>query len=217
MKKLIFIIILTIYSISINAQLDINYGIKTGLNYNVNGNLSIYNGWDYGFYENVSSKRDIGFHVGMYAQLNFTKLYVRPELLFTKTKSTYDLLLLPASEFKLSMYEIPVLVGFRIIKPISLYIGPTFQFITDYDYQYKIDNKFPYNLQLNLENDFVLGLNVGVELQLQKFGFDLRYSRGLSENLAVDFHRYHADGYGYSFDTKSDQIIFSFSYQINKI
>ena len=218
MKKLIFITILTIYSISINAQLDINYGIKTGLNYNVNGNLSIYNGWDYGFYENVSSERDFGFHVGMYAQLNFTKLYVRPELLFTKTKSTYNFFALPDSEFKLSMYEIPVLVGFRIIKPISLYIGPTFQFITDYDYQYEKNSiGGPYSLELNLENDFVLGLNVGIALQLKNFGFDFRYSRGLSENLAVDFHRYHADGYGYSFDTKSDQIIFSFSYQINKI
>ncbi len=218
MKKLIVITILTIYSISINAQLDINYGLKTGFNYNVNGNLSITNGWDLGFYEKVSSEGDFGFHAGMYAQLNFTKLYVRPELLFTKTKSTHNFFTLPDSEFKLSMFEIPVLVGFRIIKLISLYIGPTFQFITDYDYQYEINsNGDSYKLDLNLENDFVLGLNVGIALQLQKFGFDLRYSRGLSENLAMDFSRIPADGYGYSFDTKSDQFIFSFSYQINKI
>ncbi len=222
MKKLIFITILTIYSISINAQLDINYGIKTGLNYNSYGSFSIY------FYEPsinpsriAQSERDFGFHVGMYAQLNITKLYIRPELLFSKNKSTYNYLVLGdvshTTEFKLSMYEIPVLVGFRVIKPISLYIGPTFQFIIDYDYQKKIDNQNPYNLDLNLENDFVLGLNVGVSLQLQKFGFDLRYSWGLSENLAVDFSRIPADGWGYSIDTKSNQIIFSFSYQINKI
>ena len=206
MKKLLFIAILTIYSISINAQLDINYGLKTGLNYNVNGNLSISGGFA-GLYEKVSSERDFGFHAGMYAQLNFTKLYVRPELLFTKTKSTYNHLLSPASEFKLSMFEIPVLVGFRIIKPISLYIGPTFQYI--------IDNEFSTNFDLNIENDFILGLNVGIAMQLQKFGFDLRYSPGLSENLAVDTHYLHVDGFAYSINTKSDQIIFSFSYQIN--
>ena len=206
MKKLIFITILAFYSISINAQLDINYGLKTGLNYNVNGNLSISGGLA-GFYEKVSSERDFGFHIGTYAQLNFTKLYVRPELVFTKTKSTYNHILSPASEFKLSMLEIPVLVGFRIMKPINLYIGPTFQYI--------IDNEFSTNFDLNLENDIVLGLNVGIALQLQKLGFDLRYSPGLSENLAVYLDEVPADGMGYSINTKSDQIIFSFSYQIN--
>jgi len=207
MKKLICIAILTIYSISSNAQLDINYGIKTGLNYNSNGSLSIYNWIPSSLREIVPSAQDFGFHVGAYAQLNFTKLYVRPEFVFSKTKSTYNHILSPASEFKLSILEIPVLVGFRIIKPISLYVGPSFQYI--------IDNDFSTNLDLILENDFVLGLNVGVALQLRKIGFDLRYSPGLSENLAVDTHFLHVDGFAYSINTKSDQIIFSFSYQFN--
>ena len=211
MKKFLFVAILTIFSISINAQLDMNYGLKTGLNYNANGDLAISGG---SAREDVlkrlgevSSERDFGFHAGMYAQLNFTKLYVRPELLFTKTKSTYNHLLLPASEFKLSMLEIPVLVGFRIIKPISLYIGPTFQYI--------IDNEFSTTFDLDIEDDIVLGLNIGIALQLQKLGFDLRYSPGLSENLAVYLDEVPVDGFGYSINAKSDQIIFSFSYQIN--
>jgi len=206
MKKLLWIIIVSLYSMSINAQLDVNYGLKTGLNYNVNGNLSISGGLA-GFYEKVSSERDFGFHAGMFAQLNFTKLYVRPEFLFTKTKSTYNHLLSPASEFKLSTLEIPVLVGFNIIKPISVYIGPTFQYI--------IDNEFSTTFDLDIENDIVLGLNFGIALQLQKLGFDLRYSPGLSDNLAVYLDDLPVDGLGYTIDTKSDQIIFSFSYQIN--
>ena len=44
MKKFLFVAILTIFSISINAQLDINYGLKTGLNYNANGDLAISGG-----------------------------------------------------------------------------------------------------------------------------------------------------------------------------
>lgn len=206
MKKLLLIISLTLYSMAINAQLDVNYGLKTGLNYNVNGNLSI-SGGIAGFYETVSSERDFGFHAGMYAQLNFTKIYVRPELVFTKTKSTYNHLLSPASEFKLSTLEIPVLVGFKIIKPISVYIGPTFQYI--------IDNEFSTTFDFDIENDIVLGLNVGIALQLQKLGFDLRYSPGLSENLAIYFDDVPVDGLAYSINTKADQIIFSFSYQFN--
>lgn len=206
MKKLLFIITLTLYSIAINAQLDINYGIKTGLNYNANGDLAISGGLA-GLNEKVNSERDFGFHVGMYAQLNFTKLYVRPELVFTKTKSTYNNLFSPSSELTMSTIEIPMLVGFNIVKPLSVYIGPSFKYI--------LDNEFSTDFDLNIENEVVLGLNIGVTLQLLKFGFDLRYNPGLSENLAIYTDDLPVDGLGYSIDTKSDQIIFSFSYQFN--
>ena len=206
MKKLLFIITLTLYSIAINAQLDINYGIKTGLNYNANGDLAISGGLA-GLNEKVNSERDFGFHVGMYAQLNFTKLYVRPELVFTKTKSTYNNLFSPSSELTMSTIEIPMLVGFNIVKPLSVYIGPSFKYI--------LDNEFSTDFDLNIENEVVLGLNIGVTLQLLKFGFDLRYNPGLSENSAIYTDDLPVDGLGYSIDTKSDQIIFSLSYQFN--
>ena len=206
MKKLLFIITLTFYSIVINAQLDLNYGLKTGLNYNANGDLAISGGFA-GLNEKVNSERDLGFHVGMYAQFNFTKLYVRPELVFTKTKSTYNNLFSPSSELKMSTIEIPMLVGFTIVKPLSVYIGPSFKYI--------LDNEFSTDFDLNIEKEVVLGLNVGVTLQLLKFGFDLRYSPGLSDNLADYVDDLPVDGLGYSIDIKSDQIIFSFSYQFN--
>ena len=206
MKKLLFITILTLSSIVINAQLDLNYGLKTGLNYNANSDLAISGGFA-GLNEKVNSERDFGFHLGMYAQLNFTKLYVRPELVFTKTKSTYNNLFSPSSELKMSTIEIPMLVGFNIVKKLSVYIGPSFNYI--------LDNEFSTDFDLNIENEVVLGLNVGVAMQLRKFGFDLRYSPGLSENLAVFTDDIPVDGYGFSINTKADQIIFSFSYQIN--
>lgn len=206
MKKLVFIAILAIYSISVNAQLDIKYGIKTGLNYTSYGNLSIYGGFA-GLNEIVLSEQDFGFHVGAHAQYNFTKIYIRPELVFTKTKSTYSHIFSTSSEFKVSTLEIPVLVGFKIIKPISFYVGPTFQYI--------LVNKFSSDFDLDLENNLVLGLNMGIGIQLQKLGFDLRYSPGLSENLAVFRDDLPVDGLAYSINTKSDQIIFSFSYQFN--
>jgi len=205
MKKLIFVVIFGIYSIT-NAQIKIDYGVKTGLNYTVIGDLTI-SGGIAGFNEKVTSERGFGFHAGMYTQLNFSKLYIRPELVFTKTSSTYNHILSPASEFKLSTLEIPVLVGFKIIKPISVYIGPTFQYI--------LNNEFSTLFDLNTEHDIVMGLNFGATVEYKKFGIDLRYSPGLSENLAVDTHFLHVDGFAYSINTRSDQIIFSFSYMLN--
>ena len=107
----------------------------------------------------------------------------------------------------MSTIEIPMLVGFNIVKPLSVYIGPSFKYI--------LDNEFSTDFDLNIENEVVLGLNIGVTLQLLKFGFDLRYNPGLSENLAIYTDDLPVDGLGYSIDTKSDQIIFSFSYQFN--
>ena len=60
-----------------------------------------------------------------------------------------------------------------------------------------------------------MGLNFGATVEYKKFGIDLRYSPGLSENLAVDTHFLHVDGFAYSINTRSDQIIFSFSYMLN--
>jgi len=207
MKKLFCFFVFIFSYITVNAQLNINYGIKAGLNYNSNGDLKISGGL-IGTSINSASQKEIGYHLGIYSQINFTKFYVRPELVYTRTKSTYNNSAFSSSlEFKLSTLEIPVLIGYKIVKPISVYVGPSFQYILDSDFLPSFD--------LNVENDIVLGLNLGITLNISKFGIDLRYTNGLSENLAVYFNDLPVDGLGYSIDTKSNQFVMSVSYQIN--
>ncbi len=206
MKKL-FCLFVFIFSFitTVNAQLNINYGIKAGLNYNSNGDLNISGGLA-GINEVSDSQNKVGYHIGGFTQLNFTKFYIRPELVYTRTKSTYNSAF-SSFEFKLSTLELPILVGYKIVKPISVYVGPSFQYILDSDFLPSFD--------LNIENNIVLGLNLGITLNISKFGIDLRYTNGLSENLAVYFNDLIADGLGYFIDTKSNQFIMSISYQIN--
>ncbi len=207
MKKLFYLfVIIFSYITTTNAQLNINYGIKTGLNYNSNGDLIISGGLT-GLIKNSDSQKEIGYHLGVYTQINFTKFYVRPELVFTKTKSTYNRAFSSSVEFELSTLELPVLVGYSVIKPLSIYAGPSFQYILDSDFLPSFD--------LNIENNIVLGLNLGITLNISKFGIDFRYTTVLSENLAVYFNDIPFDGAGYSIDTKSKQFILSLSYQIN--
>ena len=204
MKKLFYIFIFS-YTTVANAQFDINYGIKAGLNYSSNGDLSISGGLA-GINESIDSQKEVGYHLGIYSQLNFTKFYVTPELVYTRTKSTYigDF---SSFDFKLSTLELPVLIGYKIVKPINVYAGPSFQYI--------LDTNFLPSFNLNIENDIVLKLNVGVTLNISKFGIDLRYTTGISENLAFNFNDLPVDGLGYSIDTKSNQLVMSISYQIN--
>ena len=206
MKKLLILIALFLSITIAQAQIDINYGVTTGINYNSNGDLSI-TGTFAGLDETIAGKKDVGYHIGLYTQFNLTKIYIRPELFFKRTKNTYNHILSPSSAFKLSTLELPVLVGFKIIKPINFYIGPSLQYI--------IDNDFSSNFDLSFEKEVMLEFNIGVGVQLDKFGIDLRYKTGFSENLAVYFDDIPVDGAGYSVDSKSEQLILSFSYQLN--
>jgi len=204
MKKLLYIFICIIPHTLIIAQLDIDYGVKAGLNYNSNGDLNITGGLA-GITKNIKSDKEVGYHFGVYTQLNFTKFYIKPELIYTKTKSSYSNN--TPSKFTLSTLELPILVGYSIIKPISIYVGPSFQYI--------LSNDFSSNFDLNIENDVVLGINIGASVKVSKFGFDVRYTGGLSENLAVYFDDLPVDGMGYSIDTKPNQFILSVSFQVN--
>ncbi|MGB5463149.1 MAG: outer membrane beta-barrel protein [Aureibaculum sp.] len=206
MKKLLILIILFFSYAIAQAQIDINYGVTTGINYNSNGDLSI-TGTIAGLDEKITGKKDVGYHIGLYTQFNLPKLYIRPELFFKRTKNTYNHILSPSSEFKLSTLELPVLVGFKIIKPINFYIGPSLQYI--------IDNDFSSNFDLSIDKELILEFNIGLGVQLDKFGIDLRYKTGFSENLAIYIDDIPADGVGYSIDSKSDQLVLSFSYQLN--
>jgi hypothetical protein len=206
MKKLLILIILFFSYAIAQAQIDINYGVTTGINYNSNGDLSI-TGTIAGLDEKITGKKDVGYHIGLYTQFNLPKLYIRPELFFKRTKNTYNHILSPSSEFKLSTLELPVLVGFKIIKPINFYIGPSLQYI--------IDNDFSSNFDLSIDKELILEFNIGLGVQLDKFGIDLRYKTGFSENLAIYIDNIPADGVGYSIDSKSDQLVLSFSYQLN--
>ncbi len=206
MKKLFFAFLFIFYYTITTAQLDIDYGVKAGLNYNSNGDLNISGGLG-GINQITDGQKEVGYHLGVYTQLNFAKFYVKPELVFSKTTSTYNRSFSSSSEFKLSTLELPILVGYKIVKPIGIYIGPSFQYI--------LDNDFSSTFDLNIENDIVLGFNIGATLNVSKFGIDVRYTNGLSENLAVYFNDRIVDGLSYSLDTRSNQFIMSISYQIN--
>ena len=67
-----------------NAQDGTSFGIKAGLNYNANGD----------YFESIGDNaqnpdRNIGYHIGVFGKFG-NRLYFRPELIYTATKSNYD-------------------------------------------------------------------------------------------------------------------------------
>jgi outer membrane protein with beta-barrel domain len=188
-KKFILLLVVTSSSIFVWSQSDSSYGIKAGLNYNANGD----------YFESISTTaqnpdRNIGFHIGVFGKLGNT-LYFRPELVYTNTKSDYN-----SSAFKMQKIDAPLLIGIKVIGPISVFGGPSLQYI--------LDSEFDGISMDNVEKDITVGLNFGAAINFKKFAVDLRYERGFSNNEAQFLNNNNIDA---KLDTRPSQLILSLS------
>ncbi len=147
------------------AQSETGYGIKAGLNYNANGD----------YFESINTNAEnpdsnVGYHIGVFGKIG-KDIYLRPELIYSRTKSDYN-----DGSFKMQKIDVPILFGAKVIGPLSVFGGPSFQYI--------VDSKFGDISINNIENDFSVGLNFGIGFNLNKIGIDVRYERGFSDNEA---------------------------------
>ena len=192
MKKSFFItLILITISSATYAQTASGFGFKGGLNYNANGD----------YFESIGDTaenpdRNIGFHFGLFGKIG-KDLYFKPELVYTSTKSDYN-----NDSFKMQKIDAPLLVGVKLLGPISVFGGPSLQYILDSEFD---------GVSINdIDNDLSVGLNFGIGLNLKKVGIDLRYERGFSDNEALFLSD---NGIGTSrIDTRPDQLILSLSF-----
>lgn len=179
------------------------YGIKAGLSYNSNGELSEVINETKNVIDN-NGKGKSGYNVGVFGRLNLGPVYLRPELVYTKTTSEYVLNTGGTEDYKVSKLDMPVLVGTRLLGPIHVFAGPAFQ--------YNLDNDLK-GLQFeSIKNDFTIGVNIGAAVEIGRIGIDVRYERGLSENEA----NWTNAGKDFTLDSRPEQIIFSLSYRLSK-
>ena len=192
MKKLSCLLVLLTTTLQMSfAQSGSGFGIKAGLNYNANG--------DYvnSFNTNIENPdRNIGYHFGVFGKLG-NKVYFKPELVYTKTKSDYD-----SGDFDMQKLDAPLLVGIKVLGPVSIFAGPSLQYIIDSEFE---------NIDIDdVENDFSVGLNFGIGLNIDKLGIDLRYERGFSDNEATFLNNNNIN-INNRLDTRPDQLILSLS------
>ena len=184
--------VLALFCFNVNAQDRTSFGIKGGLNYNSNGD----------YFESIGDNaehpdRNIGYHIGVFGKIG-NRLYVKPELVYTATKSSYD-----SNDFSMKKIDAPILVGAKILGPLSVFAGPSLQYILNTEFDgMDIDD---------VENDFSVGLNFGIALNLNKIGIDLRYERGFGDNEAIFINNNIGTGVVSRIDTRPDQLILSLS------
>lgn len=191
-KLVISTFVLALLCFNANAQDGTSFGIKAGLNYNANGD----------YFESISDNaqnpdRNIGYHIGVFGKFG-NRLYLRPELIYTATKSSYD-----SDDFSMTKIDAPLLIGAKVLGPVSIFAGPSLQYILNTEFD---------GIDINdIENDFSVGLNFGISLNLKKVGIDLRYERGFSNNEAIFIDNNLGNTVVSRIDTRPDQLILSLS------
>ncbi|MFD0989490.1 outer membrane beta-barrel protein [Mariniflexile jejuense] len=189
-KYLLILLLITAIPATTLAQSATGFGLKGGLNYNGNGD----------YFESIGNNaqhpdRNVGYHIGVFGKIG-NRIYFKPELVYTSTKSDYN-----DDSFKMQKLDAPLLVGLKVLGPISVFGGPSIQYILDTEFD---------GISINdVEDEFSVGLNFGIGLNFNKVGIDLRYERGFSDNEATFINN---NGIGTSrLDTRPEQLILSLS------
>ncbi|AWX45567.1 hypothetical protein HME9304_02589 [Flagellimonas maritima] len=204
MRKTLLIAAVCLMGTAVFAQSGTGFGIKAGLSYNKNGDL-IGDIGDAGQNITEGAEGKAGYHFGFWGKLDFPKIYLRPELVYTRTKSTYDVEG-QSSDYDVSKLDLPVLLGYKVIGPLHIFAGPAFQYTLSNDLEgVEIED---------VENDFTVGLNIGAGVNLGKLGLDVRYERGFSENEAEFISNNFADIEDGRVDSRPSQIIFAVSLKL---
>lgn len=190
------------------GQGQIEGGIKGGINYNSDSFADVKDD----VFKGAESKT--GYHAGIWLgiKLPITNLYIRPELVYTQlsNKVTYKQSTAGvagfenrATTYEFQKIDIPVLVGYKLLNTISVFGGPSFQYILDSDFD--LDD-----LKQVKSDGFSLGVQFGAGIELGKLGLDVRWERALSdtETKFVDSNTTDVN-----FDTRINQIIIGLSYK----
>jgi len=203
MKKLGIVLVLSIISITMYSQSS-RFGIKGGLNFGSTGDLTAI--FDFTDNQVVNGDNRVGYHAGVYAQFKFAGIFVQPELVYTRLNTEFQENDVSAN-YNFSKLDIPILLGFKIIGPLNVKVGPAFQIVLSNE----LDGLDNINVQ-DPENTFTVGFQAGVGVQLGRLGVDARYEGSFQDNdaLSEDIQ----DGLGFVVDSRPSQVILSVSYSL---
>lgn len=194
-KLIVSTVLISVFSFTALAQSGTGFGVKGGLNYNSNGD----------YFESINAvaeqpDQNIGYHLGFFGKFG-DKVYFRPELVYTSTKSDYN-----SDTFKMNKLDAPMLIGLRFFRLLNVFGGPSFQYILNSDFN-------DINIK-NIENDITVGLNFGLGVEINNIGIDLRYERGFSSNEATFLNNNLGGNVISSIDTRPEQLILSLSVKL---
>ena len=217
-KSLFTIILFIFFIVFVNAQ-EYTIGLKGGINNYMIGEL-LHLGPNGG--NNVTPTVDTYFaadkgmniHYGIFLSINYDRFFIRPEIMQTSITNTYPLAL-KSSEWSASKIDIPLLFGYQLYDPFSIYLGPELSTISNMQLEGLEVDKTPL-----IYNQTMMNINVGFLVDFGSVGVDLRYAYSISkyEEQRIDIVRAsYGTNVGYLQEYNPNQISLSVFINLFKI
>jgi len=173
MKKL-FIIAIALISYQFGIS-QLSVGPKAGLGMNwtdLDGTTS----------DIKSGDAQYGLNIGAFVKIEAAKFYVQPEVIYASTKSDIRIgngggFTQQVIDTKLDKFDIPVMLGAKILGPLSLQVGPVASIVVS-ESDGLGDN---INNAIQDYENFNLGFQTGAALDLGSLMIDLRYEGNLKD------------------------------------
>ena len=159
----------------------------------------------------------LGFHGGVFGQVNFGKFFIRPEVVYSSLTQEFAI---PKkeenTEYNVQTFTIPLLLGYNIYGPLDVYAGPVYSNVLDAN----IPNE---ELQdVIVVQNTPINAQIGAKVEFGRFGVDVRYEHSLStaERLELDFVNQEYGGNqgganrAWFNDTRLNQVIVSLIFKI---
>jgi len=204
MKNLFFLLVFVFIG-NLYAQ-NLQFGIQGGVNYNFSGDLNELNVLETpvdDIYHNAKSVA--GYHGGVWAKLNFSDIFIKSELLYTKFENEF--VVIDTENLITKKIDIPIVLGIKVLGPLYVFAGPDFQYILSEDFSVG-------NTEVTYD-DFSTGLHLGVGLELDRIALDLRWDKGLSESDASIINSEFVNE-NFSLDNRPNQLVLSLHYTLTK-
>lgn len=205
MKRFIWIfIIVAATSLSVQAQF-LKFGIRGGVSSSSIKPDDVLKINNVDSFKIVGNNATVGFHIGVFARMSISKLFIEPELLFSNSGGEVQVKEVISGNTswksqKFNKIDIPVLVGWKF-GPARIEAGPVASFM--------LSSKSNLFDAAAYEADFkkaTIGYQAGVGIDLFKtLAIDLKYEGNLSklgDGVTIG-------GQNYPYDTRASQIILS--------
>jgi hypothetical protein len=181
MKKLILVLIASMFIFTMSNAQFFNYGIKAGIGFSslkMDDITGISDGSD--VYDLITGDGVMGYHVGLQTRIKIAMLILQPELYFNAGGGTLQQVVDagPAEvlNVKFNRFDIPLLVGIKL-GPARISAGPVGSFVisettdlTDIEPDFELFSK-----------SMTWGFQAGLGVDISKLSIDARYEGSLSK------------------------------------
>lgn len=188
-----------VLALSIKAQ-ELSLGVRAGFSRNSVGE-------DFVAY---SSKDAVtGMTLGGYAKIKVLGFFIMPEVNYNQRGNEIK----DFGNNTTHNIDVPVLFGKQFFKLIRVNAGPNFQFQLA-NSQTQTQTQLNKYINQSKFNDFVLGLQLGVGLDVWKFSLDARYDMNLSEAGKVVYMDKFTQQIVQQYSSRANMFVFTLGYRL---